>query len=166
MTGLGVVRVIAILSSGLVAGILFGDRMGATYARPALSASSFVQFQQIIHAHFVLFMPPLLLIAITAALAWLILVRARKNSAEFWFVAAALAAMVCVAAMTRIVNVPINDQLMTWTVEAPPANMREIWSRWERVHTARTFLGLGAFAAEVLALSLLASPGTKTESDG
>ncbi len=37
MSVLEIVKVIAILSSGLLAGILFGDRMGATFARPSLA---------------------------------------------------------------------------------------------------------------------------------
>jgi hypothetical protein len=37
----------------LSAGIFMGDRMGASFARPALSPSSFVTFQQIQHLHFV-----------------------------------------------------------------------------------------------------------------
>ncbi len=164
MRALGVARIGALLSCGLVAGILFGDRMGASFARPELNASSFVQLQQIIHAHFVRFMPPLLLTAIAAGLAWLILIRARRNRAEFWLVALALAAMVSVAAMTRMVNVPINDQLMTWSIEAPPPNVREIWSRWEAVHTIRTVLWLGAFAFEVVALGIFASPDSKADS--
>ncbi len=64
MSLLALVRVIAVLSSGLFAGILFGDRMGAAYARPVLTPSSFVQLQQIIHVHFVKLMPPLILTAI------------------------------------------------------------------------------------------------------
>ncbi len=44
MSVLEIVRVVGILLSGLVAGILFGDRMGATFARPSLSPSSFYSF--------------------------------------------------------------------------------------------------------------------------
>ena len=40
---LAMVRMVAIFSSGVTAGILFGDRMGATFARPSLSPSSFLQ---------------------------------------------------------------------------------------------------------------------------
>jgi predicted DNA repair protein MutK len=57
MTVVGVARFVAVLSTGLVAGILFGDRMGATFARPALPASSFVTFQQVLHLRFVPVMP-------------------------------------------------------------------------------------------------------------
>jgi uncharacterized membrane protein len=157
MSALELVRIIAILSSGLFAGILFGDRMGAAFARPALSPSSFVQFQQIIHAHYVRMMPPLTLAAIASGLGWLILVRAEWNSPQFWLVALATGAMVSAAALTLAVNIPINNQLMTWIATAPPGNLREIWSPWEKIHTIRTILWLGAFALEVFALGAFGS---------
>jgi hypothetical protein len=52
------------------------------------------------------------------------------------------------------VNVPINDQLMTWSMESPPANVRELWAPWERVHTIRTVLAIGAFILEAAALGI------------
>jgi len=161
MKALGVSRVTAVLSCGLVAGIFLGDRMGASFARPELSPSSFVQLQQIIHMNFVRMMPPLLLAAIGAGLAWLFLIRARRHSAEFWLVMAAVAAMISVAVLTRAINVPINDQLMTWSVQAPPPNLREIWGRWEAVHTVRTILWLAAFVLETVALGMFAFPGVQ-----
>jgi hypothetical protein len=45
---------------------------------------------------------------------------------------------------------------LTWSVAAPPENMREIWNRWEKIHTIRTILWLSAFALEVIALGVLA----------
>lgn len=158
MSILGVVKAVAILSAGLVAGILFGDRMGASFARPVLPASSFVQFQQIQHVHFARMMPPLILTAIAAGLAWLALARAQWSGVAFWLVALATAAMACGFALTLAVNIPINNQLMTWSVAAPPADVREVWSRWERIHTIRTILWLGAFALEAVALGMFASP--------
>lgn len=163
MSVIVVVRIIAIFSSGLFAGILFGDRMGATFARPVLNPSSFLQFQRIQHVHFARMMPPLTLAAIAGGLGWLIMVRAQWNSPQFWLVAVATGTMVLAAALTLGVNIPINNQLMTWSVTAPPENMMEIWNRWERVHTIRTILWIGAFAFEVIALSVLASASTKTD---
>ncbi len=163
MKALGVSRAMAVLTCGLAAGIFLGDSMGASYARPELSASSFVQLQQIIHMNFVRMMPPLLLLAIVAGLAWLLLIRAQRHRAEFWLVIAAVAAMISVAVLTRTINVPINDQLMTWSVEAPPSNVRDIWSRWEAVHTVRTILWLAAFALEAVALGMFASPHTQPD---
>jgi uncharacterized membrane protein len=162
MSLIAIVRTIAIFSSGLFAGILLGDRMGATFARPSLNPSSFLQFQRIQHVHFARMMPPLTLAAIASGLGWLVMVRAQWNSSQFWLVAAATAIMVLAAALTLRVNIPINNQLMTWSVAAPPENMREIWNRWERVHTIRTILWLGAFAFEAIALGVLASANTNS----
>jgi Domain of unknown function (DUF1772) len=153
---LAMVRMVAIFSSGATAGILFGDRMGATFARPSLSPSSFLQFQRIQHVHFARMMPPLTLAAIASALGWLIMVRAQWNSSQFSLVAMASGAMVLAAVLTFRVNIPINNQLMTWSVAAPPENMREIWNHWEKIHTIRTILWLSAFALEVIALGVLA----------
>jgi uncharacterized membrane protein len=106
--------------------------------------------------------PPLTLAAIAGGLGWLIMVRAQWNSSQFWLVAVAMVTMVLAAVFTLRVNIPINNQLMMWSVAAPPENMREIWSRWEGMHTVRTILWLGAFACEVMALSVLALANTKT----
>lgn len=52
-----IVRVIAIACAGVLAGIYLGYGAGPQYALQALSASNFVQFQQIVHVHYVTFMP-------------------------------------------------------------------------------------------------------------
>ena len=49
MKMLGAPRVLAVVCTGLYAGIILGDRMGASYARPELSVADFIRFQQIQH---------------------------------------------------------------------------------------------------------------------
>ena len=161
MSVLAIVRVVAILSSGLMAGLLFGDRMGPSFARRALSASSFVQQQQIIHNHYRKLLPVLSIAALAGGLGWLLLVRAQWNTLQFWLLASAVVAIASAAALTLRVNFPINDQLMTWSAAAPPDNIREIWSPWEKAHTVRTIFWLGAFALEVAVLSIFASQNTE-----
>lgn len=147
------VRVVAVFSTGLVAGIFLGDRMGASFARPALPRSSFVTFQQVQHAHFVKMMPVLLGIAILSSLAWLVLIRSQFGSASFTFLALATLATISVAVLTRAVNVPINEQLMTWNASSPPPNVMAIWARWEQAHTVRTCVAGVGFFCELLAFS-------------
>jgi uncharacterized membrane protein len=151
MSVLTIVRVIAILSSGLSAGIIFGDRMGNSFARPSLSAAEFIRFQKIQNIYFARMMPVVLLTAIGSGLAWLIRTRADWNSPQCGLVALATAAMIAGVLLTGTVNVPINKQLERWSEASPPANMREIWGRWERVHTVRTILWMGTFALETVA---------------
>jgi uncharacterized membrane protein len=157
MSALQIIPGIAILSSGIFAGLLFGDRAGPSIARRVQDPSSFVQQQQIIHSHYMKFLPSLSLIAILSALGWLVLLRADWQRVEFWLVAVALADILLAFGLTLKVNFPINAQLMKWNAAAPPANVKELWSPWEKVHTIRTVLWMSAFVLEVAALCLLAS---------
>jgi uncharacterized membrane protein len=159
---LPIFRFVAVLSCGLMTGILFGDRMGPAFARRTMSASSFVEQQQIIHNHYIKLLPVLSMASLAGGLGWLLLVRAQWTTPQFWLLASAVAAIAVAAALTVRVNFPINDQLMTWNAAAPPDNIREIWSPWEKVHTVRTILWLAAFALEVAALSVLSSQHPNT----
>ena len=80
-------RVAAVVSAGLLAGIFFGHRASVQHATPELSASSFVQLQQIIHAQYVVFMPPLVLTALLSSVLWVFMVRSQWRTVEFWLVA-------------------------------------------------------------------------------
>ncbi len=154
MSFLAVVRFVSVLSTGLLAGIFFGDRMGASFARPELSPSSFVRFQQAQHARFAKMMPVLMGIAILSSLIWLALSRPRAGSAGFVFLGFGALAFISVLVLTRAVNVPINNQLMTWSASSPPADAMQIWARWEQVHTIRTFLAVLGFGCELLAFGV------------
>jgi uncharacterized membrane protein len=149
-----IVRVIALVCAGMLAGIFFGHRMGAYYALQKLSSSSFVQFQQVVHAHYVRFMPFLLISALLSDLAWLFMARSHRSSGEFWLVAASACGIALIAAMTRAVNVPLNNQLMTWDAAAPPADVRVIWEPWDRVNTIRTVVSAGVLILEAVAANL------------
>ena len=82
-----IIRFVALVSTGLLAGIFLGDRMGLGFARPALPASSFVQLQQIQHVHFVRMMPVLQIAALLSTLTWLFLLRSSVRSSQFAVIA-------------------------------------------------------------------------------
>jgi len=154
MTALVVIRFVAIFLTGLLAGIHFGDRMGASFARPKLSPSGFVTFQQEQIAHFARMMPALSVVAILSSVTWLVLIWSQLGTAAVVFLALGTLAFIVVAILTRSVNVPINKQVMTWSAASPPSDVMEIWARWERVHTIRTVLAVLGFACELIALGL------------
>jgi len=157
MNMLIVVPAIAVVCTGLLAGIYLGHRAGAHYALQRISASSFVQFQQVVHIHFAKFMPPLVLTGLASTIIWLVLVRSLWATTEFWLVAASLCGIIAIAAMTRIVNIPLNNELMTWNVGSPPGNFREIWMPWDRVNTIRTVVATGVVILQSITLSLTAA---------
>ena len=147
----GVTQIVALLLSGLMAGLLFGDWLGPSFARARMSPSSFIEFQQIVHLNYLLTLPALSWLAIVATVLWLFMVRSRRDSLEFRALLAAGAAIIVGQAITFILNVPINNQLETWSVAVPPENAREIWSQWEHAHVIRTVLWMVGFFLEVVA---------------
>ena len=147
-----VVQVIAILCSGLMAGLLFGDWLGTSFARARMSDSSFIELQQIVHVNYLRTLPALSSAAVLAPIVWLFLWRARRGHLEFGLLLAAIIALVVGQAITFLINVPINDQLESWIAASPPSNARQIWSRWETAHIVRTIFWVGGFLLEVVAL--------------
>jgi len=101
-------------------------------------------------------MPPLVLGSVVATLTWTFLARVQGPDLGVWLLALASLALVVAAALTRAINIPINSQLMTWSTEAPPSHLREVWTRWEKVHSIRTALAVAAFGLEGIALSAFA----------
>ena len=152
MNLIAIIHFVALLSTGLLAGILLGDRVGLGFARPVLPVGCFVQLQQIQHRYFVRMMPVLQLAALLSTLTWLFLPRSSVRSPGFVLVGCAAAGLVCVFLLTLRVNVPINNTLMTWSASAPPANAMEVWKSCEQVNTVRAILSPIVFALEVLAL--------------
>ena len=55
--------------------------------------------------------------------------------------------MVAALVITLVVEVPIDNQIETWTVATLPGDWRSIQSRWELFHTIRTFLAIAAVVA-------------------
>lgn len=150
------VRAIAVFSTGLYAGIILGDRLGATYSRAALSPQGFVIFQQVQHVHFKPVMMPLTLLALLSCVLWVALAARRPRGLQFYLAALGALCFIGAFVITRIVNFPINDALMTWSAAAPPGNLRQLWAPWEQAHTVRAALSVGTFALQICSLSLAA----------
>ena len=51
-----------------------------------------------------------------------------------------------------IVEVPIDNQIRTWTATTIPSDWTMIRARWECFHAARTFVSLGSLASFIVAV--------------
>ncbi len=153
-----VAPVISIVCTGLAAGVFLGHKMGVSIARHKLTPQSFVQLGQSIHIYFARVMPILTIGAVLASMIWSVLLRSSWRTVHFWLVLGASIEMVSAVVLTRAVNIPINNQLMGWSTETPPANLKELWEPWEKVHTTRTILALSSFSLQVVALAILGGP--------
>lgn len=157
MSLLNVSRVITILGLGLLAGIFLGTSASAP-ARSAMNLAGFVEHQQVVHIYYVRMMPALMLITFIAFVVSLWLMRSQIRGTQFVLTALSLAGLIFIFVLTRFVNVPINDQLMTWSASNPPANLRELWAPWETANHIRTIVSVIVFAFSVIALTVSSRP--------
>jgi uncharacterized membrane protein len=147
---LNTLRFLQLLTTGLYTGVLFADRIGVTPIRPMLPASSFVLYQQQLHVRFVILMPVLLGVSLLSGIISLVLLRRDYKKQAFCFTAIATLCTLFTVILTRWVNVPINEALMTWSVTSPPPNVMQLWSPWEQAHTIRTIVSLIGFSSLLL----------------
>ncbi|QMW04253.1 FAD-dependent monooxygenase [Spirosoma foliorum] len=70
---------------------------------------------------------------------------APKKSKEFYFVLASIALLVITLVLTVAIEVPINNQIISWTPSTAPANWEEIRNRWQFVNNIRTIAALASF---------------------
>jgi uncharacterized membrane protein len=148
-----------------MAGLLFGDWLGPSFARAAMSTSSLVQFQQIVHINYLRTLPALSTLALAAPILWLVILRSRRDSVEFKILVAAAVSIAIGYTITFVLNVPVNDQLETWNAAAPPPNAREIWSEWEKAHVVRTVFWTVGFFMETLAIVIATGGNFPNASD-
>ncbi|HSQ81420.1 MAG TPA: DUF1772 domain-containing protein [Casimicrobiaceae bacterium] len=142
-----IIRFIDLLLVALLAGTTFGIWLG--FDPTGLSAAAYVEQQQ--HAiralNSLLPAAGALCIVLTLVLA----MAAKRNPRTRYLLLASTVCMVVAAVVTRFGNQPINAQVITWAVQAPPANWAELRDWWWQWHTVRTVAMVAALAMLILA---------------
>jgi uncharacterized protein HemY len=135
---------ISIILAALLAGTSFGIWLGFNPSR--FSPGTYIEQQQ----NLVRSLNTLMLILVTAT-AVIILISAfiqRKNKTVFLILLLAAALFISCMAITRLGNVPIQSEMLKWTIHTMPANWTELRDKWWLLHTSRTFV-------EILGLLLI-----------
>jgi uncharacterized membrane protein len=86
-------------------------------------------------------------LALLSAVVTLVLLWPHRHADAFWWLAAGFLLMVAALVITLAVEVPIDNQIETWTAATLPGDWRSIQSRWGLWHTIRTFASIAAVAA-------------------
>jgi len=149
---------VAIILSGVLAGAILGTWLSEVSL--GNSAESWIAYHQAITPAYTLAVPPvggLALLATFAALAssW-------RNARIRWFLLAAMGCLFVGMLVTVVVHFPINDAIMTWQPDTPPADWQDLRARWLTAHAVRTVVAVAGFALVVLAVS---RPGRAAAAD-
>jgi uncharacterized membrane protein len=141
----------------LVMGVFWGTWFSLSRTMDQLSAETFVAVGHEMIQNLGVPMAILLPLALLSALVTLALLR-RGRPAAFWWLLAGFLLMVAALVITLAVEVPIDNQIQTWTAATLPGDWRSIQSRWELFHTIRTFLSIAAVVAATISGVVVARP--------
>ena len=135
----------------LVTGVFWGTWVTLIRSIETFSAAEFIHIGQTIIGNVAwpmrILVPACILFMIMSAL-----LVGEKNSAEFYLSVTACLLIVIALLITLLVEVPIDNQIRTWTAEKVPTNWTTFRARWEAFHTARTFVSLGSLGSLILAV--------------
>jgi uncharacterized membrane protein len=137
----------------LVTGVFWGTWFTLTRRIETFSPAEFIHIGKTIIGNVAwpmrILMPSCILLMLLSA--WLY---PQKKSAGFYFNVAASVLIIMALLITLLVEVPIDYQIKTWTVETIPSGWEAIRDRWQAFHTARTFASLASVASFALAILL------------
>lgn len=142
----------AVLLVALVTGVFWGTWFTLTRSLENFSAAEFIHIGKTIIANVALPMRILMpaTIGLLASAMWQ---SYRVNKGSFYLYAISLALMILTLVITVAVEVPIDNQIKTWTETTLPADWESLRQTWNRFHTIRTFTSiasLGFFAAGMI----------------
>jgi uncharacterized membrane protein len=135
----------------LVAGVFWGTWFSLARSIDRLAPATFLEVGLTMIRNLAVPMATLSPAAILVSIAMLFLI-SEKKSAAFAFALTGALLMIAAIAITLVVNVPIDNQIKTWTLTSLPPDWTHIRDRWEVFHTARTFLSLGALASVLVSI--------------
>jgi uncharacterized membrane protein len=134
----------------LVTGVFWGTWFTLTRSIETFSAGEFIHIGQTIIRNVAwpmrILMPACILFMIVSAS-----LVTEKNSVGFYLSVTACLLIVVALLITLLVEVPIDNQIRTWTAETVPADWTTIRARWQVFHTARTFVSLASLGSLILA---------------
>lgn len=143
-----IAQVLSVFLFALVAGSTFGIWLG--YDPAAYSALTFLETHQGAVRGLNTLLPSMGLgaLALTGLLAWL-------NRHDRPVLAAYVAALLLIAAagaITRLVNQPINAEIMIWTADTMPDHWGAVRDTWWNWHVVRTFASMAGMLALLIAV--------------
>ena len=141
----------------LVMGVFWGTWFSLSRTMDQLSPETFLAVGHEMIRNLGVPMAVLLPLALLSALVTLVLLWPDRTAA-FWWLAAGFVLMLAALVITLAVEVPIDNQIETWTAATLPGDWRSIQSRWELWHTVRTFASIAAVVAATISAVVAPRP--------
>lgn len=157
-----VAQFINIFLFALVAGVFWGTWFSLGRSMASITPETYLETGRAMIQNLAWPMRILMPAAILSTLPVLFLLFRRKTAGALYLASAGLLLFIATLLITLLANVPINEQLMQWTLATLPSNWEEIRDRWQFYHTIRTFASLAALGC-VLASALFFKDGPRQD---
>jgi uncharacterized membrane protein len=143
------VRGVALFATGILAGAFFYARVAVSPTFRAVPMDVHLKFRVALMAMNAPFMQSLMGLAALTSLAVAVL----SAGSTRMFAASASASALVSLLVTRFGNVPINEQMKRWRLDALPPDTTQLLDRWDVFHDIRTAAALLSFALLLVALN-------------
>jgi uncharacterized membrane protein len=137
---------VALLSSGLLAGLFLGTQLGQLGVQEKLEQRDFVLLKSRFELEVGSIMPPAL-VGTTLSPALVLVALRDPSRPAFQLAALSLALWIAATIVTIVYNVPVNKAATTWTADSPPPDWERQRARWHRGQSIRVMLCIPGFAA-------------------
>jgi uncharacterized membrane protein len=142
----GIVLFAALFFVALMAGVAFTVWL---YFNPAgMSPAFYVETMQHAIRAFMVPLSTLLILAVFFTIVSTSL--ARRDRPSVYLLIAASVCVVAVLLTTVLGHVPINNQIMTWSINSPPSNWTQLSEKWWRFQIVRTIAAIGGLSFLIL----------------
>ena len=128
----------------LVTGVFWGTWFTLTRSLHDFESSEFIHIGKTIIANVAIPMR-IIMPATLFFLLWSIWNAYRNNRLAFYMYTISFVLMLITLVITVGVEVPIDNQIKSWTVDSIPDNWKSLRQTWDKFHTARTFTSIGSF---------------------
>lgn len=144
--------IIVAFANQLLASLLVGTAFAVwlSFNPAGLDASAYISQQQ--HGIRALNVVLPVLGGITVLLTIVSAVLARSDRTRLILLIATAVCFVAAGLITRLENQPINAIVMTWSVDAPPADWMHLRDDWWRWHVLRTAVSVGGLCLLIAAM--------------
>ena len=140
---------IALLLTALVTGIFWGTWFTLTRSLDHFAPAEFIHIGKTIIANVAI---PMSIIMPATLLFQLLIIwqRRRAYKPSFYLYTIAFLLMVITLIITVAVEVPIDNQIKTWTESTLPADWESLCNKWDQFHTIRTFTSIASLCFLIL----------------
>jgi Domain of unknown function (DUF1772). len=135
----------------LITGVFWGTWFSLSRTMHNLSAEIFITIGREIMRNVAIPMS-IIMPASLMGLAMLLIWSWKEKSTYFFCLLATFILFIAALLITVTVEVPIDNQIKTWSLTALPADWQSIRDRWEWFHTMRTWIAVAGVSFFMIAL--------------